>query len=152
MARLHSALWQVKSENVVQRCSGKYFLLWIHLFLEHLSQLLQGVAIFFSDKFSSNLPTGTYLDKVQTHLPWRFSRMTDILSLFPLEITYHIISDLSDVEKIAITRVCKPWRSFAQMWVAEHTRQIYAKYQNLLPEPTPSWDTFRATGKRCPQL
>ncbi|RPA79962.1 hypothetical protein BJ508DRAFT_377351 [Ascobolus immersus RN42] len=66
----------------------------------------------------------------------------DIISRLPLDITYQVLSNISDVEKIKITRVCKSWKQSVENWNADHTRVVHETYPTLIPAPTPEWEQF----------
>ncbi|RPA75443.1 hypothetical protein BJ508DRAFT_418111, partial [Ascobolus immersus RN42] len=71
--------------------------------------------------------------------------MPDILLRFPVDISYQILSNLSDSEKIRITVVSKAWKQLLQKWLRAHENAIYKKYSSILSNPTSEWGYFTKT-------
>ncbi|RPA88100.1 hypothetical protein BJ508DRAFT_356860 [Ascobolus immersus RN42] len=59
------------------------------------------------------------------------------------DIAFEILSYLSDVEKIKLSRVSKSWFYRIRSYVSLHTRVAYDTYPNILPGPTPDWVKFK---------
>ncbi|RPA72681.1 hypothetical protein BJ508DRAFT_68749 [Ascobolus immersus RN42] len=81
---------------------------------------------------------GTDIDTSTPHRP-----ATDILSRLPLEITFQVLEQLSDKEKIKATRVCKSWESIAKTWQKENCQTILKKYGPIIDSPKFGWTKFR---------
>ncbi|RPA74288.1 hypothetical protein BJ508DRAFT_418687, partial [Ascobolus immersus RN42] len=75
----------------------------------------------------------------------------DIISRSPIEITFHILSFLSDAEKVTVSSICKTWEQRVKAWQESHSKQISAKYASILPNATFNWEMFKQAARTSAQ-